>query len=573
MLLRTSSPAASTLRALTVGLMLCGALGCGEPPQVFDDQVFDDGPATNSDELFSIDRLPRFDIHLEPSSWAALEAEPKEWVPGSFEYDGIVYDNVGIRLKGNHSFRPLDEKPAFKIKFNKYIPGGRFLELEGLTLNNMVVDSSMLREWISYRVFRALGVPAPRVGYAQVWVNGERYGLYLDIEPYDDEFLERVYDDPSGNLYESDKSADLDKDIANWDQDEGDDLSRDDLLAFSQLALLDGNAVFYADAGGVDLPRFLAFLAGETIVGHFDGHIGGHNFFVYHEPTQDLWSYQPWSLDQSLVRKVGPFGHAGYLGFKCLRDEQCLIDYVQASEQALAQLQAINIEDDIERAIALTDEAMRDDPRKPYSNSSVVTGRERSLDFITGRASELAPQLDCLVDGAQPDADDDGYGPCFQDCDEDDPEINPDAPELCDGIDNDCTGYADDVPDCECPMVESEGRNFYLCFNSIKWLEARDFCTAQGHTLARFDSAAQMQTIGEAAAEVSSSYWSIGLNDRDVEEDYRWLDGSAPSFSAWAKGEPSHQLDWFDCVFLSKGVWSERNCIEKGPFICSDELP
>ncbi|PRQ09075.1 CotH kinase family protein [Enhygromyxa salina] len=561
-----SSPATEIRRAWAVTAALCGVLGCGDPPP-----QFDNGPATNSDELFSIDRLPRFDLTLDPDSWAALEAEPKAWVPGSFEYDGVVYDNVGIRLKGNHSFRPIDDKPAFKIKFNKYIPGGRFLQLEGLTLNNMVVDSSMLREWIGYRVFRAIGVPAPRVGYAQVWVNGELYGLYLDIEPYDDEFLERVYADPSGNLYESDKNADLDEPLDSWDQDEGEDLSRDDLLAFSQLALLDTNEVFYADAGGVDLPRFLAFMAGETILGHFDGHIGGHNFFVYHEPTLDQWSYQPWSLDQALVRKVTPFEHNGYLGYKCLRDSQCLVDYLQASQLALAQFQTVDIRAEVERAIALTDEAMHADPRRPYSAKSVESGRKRSLDFITARAAELAPQLDCLVDGKEPDRDGDGYGPCFQDCDEDDAAINPDAEELCDGIDNNCSGYADDVPACECPMVESEGRNFYLCYNSITWLAARDFCVAQGHVLARFDSATQMAKVADAAQSVHSSYWAFGLNDRDVEAEYRWLDGSAPTFTAWASGEPSHQLGWFDCIFINDGVWSERNCIEQAPFICSDE--
>lgn len=546
-------------------LIVSGLLGCGEPPY-----VFDDGPATNSDELFSIDRLPRFDLHIDQASWVALEAEPKEWVPGTFEYDGVVHENIGIRLKGNHSFRTLDEKPAFKIKFNKYIPGARFLELEGLTLNNMVVDNSMLREWISYRVFRELGVPAPRVGYAQVWVNGELFGLYLDIEPYDDEFLERVYADPTGNLYESDKSADLNLPIENWDQDEGDDLTREDLLLFSQLALLDTNEVFYGGAGGVDLPRFLAFMAGETIVGHFDGHVGAHNFFIYHEPSQDRWSYQPWSLDQGLVRRVGPFEHAGFLGAKCLHDEQCLVDYIQASKQAIEQFKSIDMQAEVERAIALTDEAMHADPRRPYSAKSVESGRQRSLDFILGRAADLTPQLDCLVDGAEPDQDNDGYGPCFQDCDEDNPEINPDAQELCDGIDNNCSGYVDDVTDCECPLVEADGRSFYLCYNAIKWTQARDFCDAQGHTLARFDSAAQMAIIQGAAAQISSGNWAIGLNDRDVEADYRWLDGSAPSFLAWASGEPSHQLDWFDCVFMNNGKWSERNCIEKAPFICSD---
>ena len=181
---------------LLLGALACNqelpGLGAGPPP----------GPATDSDELLSLQRLPRFELHLPAEARAALEVEPKEWVRGTFTYADETYDNVGIRLKGNHSFRELSDKPSFKIKFNEYVPGRRFLGLEGLTLNNMVVDASMAREWIGYRVFRELGVPAPRTGYAEVWLDDERYGLYLVLEPYDDEFLERVFEDPSGNPVE-----------------------------------------------------------------------------------------------------------------------------------------------------------------------------------------------------------------------------------------------------------------------------------------------------------------------------------------------------------------------------------
>lgn len=548
-------------RPLIAALAILGA--CGQPdPGV--------GPVSDTEELFSIDHLPRFDLYLDDASWAALEAEPKVWVPGRFVHDDTIIELVGIRLKGNHSFRGLDEKPSFKIKFNEYVPGQRFLGLEGLTLNNMVVDSSMLREWIGYRVFRELGVPAPRAGFAQVYLNDLEYGLYIDLEPYDDEFLARVYDDPTGNLYESDKSADLNRDIWSWDQDEGEDESRDDLLAFSELAMQDGDAVFYGPDAVVDMPRFLAFMAGEVFVGHFDGHMGRHNFFIYHEPTLDLWTYQPWSLDQALARHVSPFEHEGYLGAKCLHDPGCLVDYVQAAQQALVELEAVDFAAEVEQVIALTDAAMRSDPRKPYSNSSVESGRDKSLAFVQGRAAELAPALDCLVDGAEPDEDGDGYGPCFQDCDESDPAINPDAQELCDTIDNNCSGFADDVPACPCPSIESDGRTFYLCRNGIDWREARDFCAAQGHQLARFDNEDQFDEVWDAAAAISGGRWAIGLSDLDTENEYRWLDGSAPSFTAWAKGEPSHQLDWFDCVFAAGGSWQERNCIEEANFVCSD---
>jgi len=547
------------------GLLACNqelpALGGGPPP----------GPATDSAELFSLKQLPRFYLTLDDEALASLEAEPKEWVRGRFLYDDLLYENVGIRLKGNHSFRTLDEKPSFKIKFNEFVPGRRFLGLEGLTLNNMVVDGSMMREWISYRVFRELGVPAPRAGYAQVWLNDEEYGLYLDLEPYDDPFLERVYDDPKGNLYESDRSSDIDRDVDAWDQDEGSDHSRDDLRALQELAIQENNEVFYDPSGGVNLPRFLGFIAGETIVGHFDGHIAGHNFFIYHEPAADQWSYQPWGLDQTLARHVTPYEHEGFLGEKCLQDKRCLVDYVLATREALDRIDALDLETEVQLMIELTDSAMRSDLRRPYSVESVEKGRTRSLAYLVERADELEPQLDCLVDGVEPDLDGDGFGPCFQDCNESDPSIHQGAVELCDGIDNDCTGYVDDSPDCECPSVQSEGQTFYLCHNYINWVEARDFCEAQGHTLAYFESAEQSAEVWVAATEINGGRWAIGLSDRSEENEYRWLDETSPDFSLWADGEPSHQLDWFDCIYMQgSGAWYESNCIEDASFICTD---
>ena len=58
--------------------------------------------------------------------------------------------------------------------------------------------------------------------------------------------------------------------------------------------------------------------------------------------------------------------------------------------------------------------------------------------------------MGCALGGncASGGGDGDGFGSDI-DCDDTDPSINPEAPELCDGLDNDCNGIVDG--DCKLP--------------------------------------------------------------------------------------------------------------------------
>src|SRR5262249_42978756 len=114
------------------------------------------------------------ELTLSPAEQTKLEGKPTKYVNGTFSMtksaDGtpsgaevpfISSRPAEIRLKGNvgGSFRTLDEKPGFKLKFKQ---GEAVLGLVKMTLNNMVQDPSMLHETLAYSAFRAAGVPASR---------------------------------------------------------------------------------------------------------------------------------------------------------------------------------------------------------------------------------------------------------------------------------------------------------------------------------------------------------------------------------------------------------------------------
>ena len=124
------------------------------------------------------------------------------WVDVDITYDGIAMEDVGLRLKGRWgSWRSFEDKPSLKLDFNRYVDGQEFAELEGMTLNNMIIDCSFMREHMAYPVYEAMGVPVPRTAYVWVTVNGADYGLYLNIESIDDVYLDRHHEDGNGTLY------------------------------------------------------------------------------------------------------------------------------------------------------------------------------------------------------------------------------------------------------------------------------------------------------------------------------------------------------------------------------------
>lgn len=181
--------------------------------------------------IFDDDKVIEINIEMDETAWQAMldNASAEEYTATNITVNGVTYNNVAIRPKGNSSLSQLvmddtTDRYSFKIKFDEYVDGQTLDGLSKLVLNNTMSDATYMKEYLSYKLLDSLGVPTPACSYANITVNGDEWGLYLAVEPVEEEFIARNYGSTDGNLYkpESDSVAiggNKDKDSTNTKPD------------------------------------------------------------------------------------------------------------------------------------------------------------------------------------------------------------------------------------------------------------------------------------------------------------------------------------------------------------------
>ena len=91
-----------------------------------------------------------------------------------------------------HCLLRLCRQKSLRRPFGNCIRGTDRRGLNKLSLNNSHSDTTCLKDYICYEIFRQIGVPAPLTSYVWLTVNGNDQGLYLAVEDESESFLDRV---------------------------------------------------------------------------------------------------------------------------------------------------------------------------------------------------------------------------------------------------------------------------------------------------------------------------------------------------------------------------------------------
>lgn len=321
-------------------------------------------------DLYDESLLPTFAVELAASDWAALgrdcEAGVKQYHPVTFRY-GAESVPAMIRLKGNWSWNC--DKMQFVISFNETDADARFHGLRKLVLDAPWYDPTVLHERVAFEFMKAYGAPSSCVNNARLEINGEYYGLFANVERVDREYLERQFEDPSGNLF-------------GYDADEGLELKTNEDTGSTTTAEAFWAATSLTEVQSlVEVSQAIEIWAGLAMVPDPDSYWAGVeiNFHLYEHPTRGLL-FLPYDMDIAFAEDLWPelvsadpitYEHPEWRRERAyelvLSDPHHCQAFVAALERARAAYDVAALESKIDQWSAQIAAAVTADPNRQYT--------------------------------------------------------------------------------------------------------------------------------------------------------------------------------------------------------------
>ena len=289
---------------------------------------------TFSQDLYDINTIQTIEIVFAESNWDALldaeKAGDNNYTEAlSVTINGTVFNQVGVKYKGNSSYNPNQTKNPFHIELDTYVDQNH-QGYTDLKLANVYFDPSFVRETVMYNVVSQY-MHTPQSNYANVYVNGNLIGLYTNVESISKKFVNNhfgsndnaffscsppngaepqstnlpnlTYIDDNSSSYDdayeikSDDETDPSVAVAHWDE------------------LIELTNILNNDVANIetvlDIDRALWMLALDNVFVNLDSYIGQfkQNYYLYKD-DEGRFNSVMWDLNMSF----GTFGMTGEPG-------------------------------------------------------------------------------------------------------------------------------------------------------------------------------------------------------------------------------------------------------------------
>jgi hypothetical protein len=164
-----------------------------------------DVPPLSNKSLYDPQVLRTLFLEFETDDW---EAELEDFhgtdvdVPATLTVDGQKYPNVGVHFRGMSSYMavPRGSKRSLNLSLDMADPNQRLYGYKTLNLLNAHEDPSQMHTVLYSHIARQY-IPAPRANFVKLVVNGESWGVYVNVQQFDKIFLTENYKKAKGTRW------------------------------------------------------------------------------------------------------------------------------------------------------------------------------------------------------------------------------------------------------------------------------------------------------------------------------------------------------------------------------------
>jgi hypothetical protein len=154
-------------------------------------------PVSASTSLYDPQVLRTIFFEFESTDWEReLEAfyRTDVDVPATVTVDGRTYRDVGVHFRGASSFMfvPPGSKRSMNVTFDFADEDQRLLGYRTLNLLNVNGDPTFARPLLYSEIARRY-LPAAKVNYVRVVINGENWGVYANSEQFNADFVQERF--------------------------------------------------------------------------------------------------------------------------------------------------------------------------------------------------------------------------------------------------------------------------------------------------------------------------------------------------------------------------------------------
>ena len=177
----------------------------GEPGKPGPKLTLSDVTPIDGPSLYEPTVLRTLFLEFENDDWEAELADFSRTdveVPATVTVDGKKYPNVGVQFRGMSSLMGVraGSKRSMNLSFDFVDSKQRLYGYKTLNLLNAHEDPTFLHTVLYSHIARKY-IPAPKANFVKVAVNGESWGVYVNAQQYNKEFLAENYPSTKGSRW------------------------------------------------------------------------------------------------------------------------------------------------------------------------------------------------------------------------------------------------------------------------------------------------------------------------------------------------------------------------------------